>query len=115
MIEIRKLELDEWPEDAALRSDQAICIAAIKGEKIVGRIFLTSIIHMEGIEIDEAERNSTLMGRLVEEAEKEAKTLGISTLLAFSANPLMEDYIYRLGYNRMPWSVWSRSLCQSEA
>ncbi len=75
MIEIRKLELDEWPEDAALRSDQAICIAAIKGEKVVGRIFLTSIIHLEGIEIDEAERNSTLMGRLVEEAEKEARAI----------------------------------------
>ncbi len=67
---------------------------------------------MEGIEIDAEERSGTLMGRLVEEAEKEAKTLGITTLLAFSANPLMEDYIYRLGYNRMPWGVWSRQLCQ---
>lgn len=116
MIRTRKLENEEWYMlgDTELSPDKAVAIGAFNDGRLIGHIFLCAPVHCEGIFIEEQSRNGFVMAALVDEAEKYAKTLGITKLLAFAVNPIMADYISRLGYDPTPFSVFSKELtCQS--
>lgn len=116
MSMIRRLAPGEW--DLLPREDgefipsptQSVCVVALEGNEIVGRIFLVAPVHAEGIFIDERWRNQTLMARLVEKAEEEARAMCLKKLFAYAASSAMEDYIERLGYKREPWAVFSKEL-----
>ena len=117
MPDIRRLAANEWSlldkveEPFSPDPEKSVAVVAqnAMGE-IVGRCFLVSPVHVEGIWLDPAWRNRTLFYRLICRIEEEAKAEGIRKLLAFAATPEMAEYIERLGYEYTPVSVWSKEL-----
>jgi N-acetylglutamate synthase-like GNAT family acetyltransferase len=81
---------------------------------IIGRIFLVSPAHVEGVFVDKPWRNTTVLNMLVKRAELEAFKEGLTQLLVFAKDAQMADYIKRLGYKELPLTVWSKELltCQ---
>ena len=79
--------------------------------EVVGRGFLVSIAHIEGIWLRREYRNGTLMERIVRELEVQARMCGLSQALAFGKDEQMADYIRRLKYTQLPLTVWSKELC----
>jgi GNAT superfamily N-acetyltransferase len=108
-------KLEEFPDKIVPPADRAIAfVAESDSQRPVGRIFVLSLVHLEGIYVDPAQRGSGLMNRLVQKAEQEIQNLGASVSFAYGSNPTMEDYISRLAYLKQPWSVWRKELapCQ---
>jgi N-acetylglutamate synthase-like GNAT family acetyltransferase len=85
-------------------------VAESRDGKLVGRIFIVSVAHLEGIYVDESRRGSALMNLLVQRAEGELRMIGASTAFAYGNGQVMEDYIARLAYLKEPWSVWRKEL-----
>ena len=115
MIGVRRADPDDLARIHEPAPDPAKAITIIAEDErgnIVGRIMLVGVMHVEGIFVDPKWRGSTVMQRLVEEAEREARELGLTQVLAFGASKEMEGYIERLGYNLMPFSIWEKKLCQ---
>lgn len=112
MAEVRTLAPNEWEwlDQTSLTPDKAICVAAIDGGRVVGQIYLVNIAHLEGISIDEKYRGGILFHRLVAHAEEQARELGLTQVLAFAKGAQMEEYIERLGYSKMPLTVWQKGL-----
>ncbi len=113
MIGIRRADPDDLARIEEPQPDSAKAITIIAEDErgnIVGRILLVGVIHLEGIFVEPRWRGSTVMARLVEEAEREAKELGLTQVLAFGASPEMEGYIQRLGYNLLPFTIWEKKL-----
>jgi len=38
--------------------------------------------------------------------------MGVSTVMAYAKDAEMEDFIHRLGYIRVPVTVWGKQLCR---
>ena len=100
--------------DTELSPDKAVAIGAFNDGRLVGPYFHLRSRSFEGMFVEEQHRNGFVLAALVDEAEKHAKTLGITKLLAFAVNPVMADYISRLGFDPTPISVFSKELttCQ---
>ena len=117
-IETRRVDKDEWaliPTEFAGEvlpdADQCIAVVAIEDSTAaIGRAFLMAPVHVEGIFVEQDRRNSYAMKRLVQGIEKEARNLRITTLFAYAEGEKMEDYIRRLGYEKLPWTVWRKEL-----
>lgn len=90
--------------------ERSIAVVAENDQKIIGRIFLVSPMHVEGIYIEKPWRNGPLMKSLVQAIELEAKCEKISQVLVFAKDEEMADYIARLGYRKTPYSVWTKEL-----
>lgn len=89
-------------------------IVAEQDGKLLGRWFLCLVPHYEGMWLDDAARNTTVGFRIVREMEARAREMGIQRTFVF-AQPEHEDYMQRLGFERQPFSVWSKDLpCQSQ-
>ena len=112
-VVVERVEEKDWaklPKESPT-PDQSIAVAAMEDSgNIVGWIFLVAPVHVEGIFISEAHRGGLLMHRLVERAEEEAKKLGLTKLLAYGQNKEMDGYIARLGYEKLPWSIWQKDI-----
>ena len=115
MIEFKRLEPGEWDllgnDEPLPDAKKAIALVAVDQDgDLAGRVFLVAPAHIEGIYVDRKWRGSTIMQRLVAKAEGEARRLGLTQLLAFAKDEIMEDYIDRLGYEKLPLTVWQKSL-----
>ena len=117
MIEIIKLEPTEWKDlprethDELLPTpDQCVAVIAVDKRIPIGRAFLVSVVHVEGIWIEKSKRNKGVMSLLVEGVESEARRMNLKTVFAYAVDLVMEDYIERLGYEKLPWSVWRKAL-----
>jgi N-acetylglutamate synthase-like GNAT family acetyltransferase len=116
MIETIRLLPSEWkrlPREAnedLPTPDQCIAVVAIKDTKSIGRAFLVSPVHVEGIWIDPASRNKTVMKRLVDGVEQEARLLKLKYVFAYAVDQQMENYMERLGYEKLSWTVWRKAL-----
>jgi len=114
--EIKKLEACDFPILATVHDGlvpdpkTTIALAAWDRDQIVGRVFLMAPVHVEGPWVDESRRGSTLGKRLMDAAEKEAKAIGIKTLMAYGADSVLENYLERLGYRNMKLSVWAKEI-----
>jgi N-acetylglutamate synthase-like GNAT family acetyltransferase len=51
-----------------------------------------------------------VLAQLIRAVEREAKNIGVSQLLAYAAEPSVEDYLGRLGYRKMQLTVWEKKL-----
>ena len=116
MIEIERLSVNEFdllkdvgdgyvPDPA-----RSIVVVARNLSGIIGRIFIMAPAHVEGVFIEEAWRKGPLMKQLVEAVELEAKSEGITQVLAYAKDAQMENYIKRLGYSKTPFTVWEKRL-----
>ena len=115
MIEFKRLEPGEWDllgnDEPLPDAKKAIALVAVDQDgDLAGRVFLVAPAHIEGIYVDRKWRGSTIMQRLVAKAEGEARRLGLTQLLAFAKDETMEDYIDRLGYEKLALTVWQKSL-----
>ena len=117
MLDIERLKPEEFPllqtfaDGYTPDPNKSIVVVARNDKGIVGRIFLLAPAHVEGVFIQKAWRNGPLLKRMVDAVELEAKAEGIRDLIAYADGPEMEDYINRLGYMKLPVSVWSKQLC----
>lgn len=116
MIEIRRLHPSEFDllseVDDGFTPDpgKSIALVAQNSGGIVGRIFLVAPSHVEGPFIEKAWRGGLLFKRLVDAIEIEARAEGVKKIMAYAANIEMENYILRLGYKKLPMSVWAKEL-----
>lgn len=78
--------------------------------EIVGRAFLLYPVHIEGVWIREDRRNGLVLSQLVEATFNEARRLGLTKVLAFGMYDKMEDYLKRLKFKRLSWSVWNHEV-----
>lgn len=78
--------------------------------EIVGRAFLLYPVHIEGVWIREDKRNATILRQLVDATFQEARKLGLTKVLAFGMYDKMEEYLERLKFKRLGWSVWNHEV-----
>lgn len=116
MIEVKRLHpsefdlLKEVDDGFCPDSDKSVAVVAHNENKIIGRIFLVAPVHIEAPFVENAWRGGTVFKRLVDAIELEAKAEGLEKVLAYAANPQMELYISRLGYKKLPMTVWEKGL-----
>lgn len=116
MVTLYTLSAEEFPVLASIsdgvvpdpKSSRAILANDENG--IAGRVFLMSPTHVEGPWVRGDLRGSTLLARLMFRAEQEAKDCGISKLFVYAANEELADYAKRLGYQKEPYTVWTKEL-----
>lgn len=119
MTEIRRLHPSEFDllkqvgDGFCPDPEHSIALVGENSQKIVARIFLIPLSHIEGTFIEAPWRGGVLLKRLFETLELEARAEGLTKLMAYIA-PENETYIERLGYKKMPITVWSKELqrCQ---
>ena len=102
---LRKIE-----EGFVPNADESIVVVAKDGEKIVGRMFLISVAHVEGTWIDAEARNGTIAARMMREMEKQAAGAGLRTIFAYAEDEKVGEYIERLGYSKVPLAVFRKEL-----
>ncbi len=119
MIEILRLHPSEFDllkqvgDGFCPDPEHSVALVARNGEKIVGRIFLLPLSHIEGTFIEEAWRGGVMLRRLFNAIEIEARSEGLTKTFAYIATPQNESYIARLGYKKVPITVWEKDLtCQ---
>jgi GNAT superfamily N-acetyltransferase len=80
-----------------------------KGE-IIGRIFLMSPAHVEGVWVREDLRKQGVFTDMVRWVEQQARSIGISKVFAYGADAYMDRQIERLGYTKQPLTVWTKEI-----
>lgn len=120
MIAIERLKVEEFNLLASVDDGytpdpcRSVAVVARNEAGIIGRIFLMAPTHVEGIFIEKAWRKGAVMKQLVEAIELEAKCEGVKKLLVYAIDEEMADYIQRLGYEKLPFTVWEKPLVQYE-
>lgn len=116
MIETRRLLpeefklLNQFPDRAVFNPEHSVVVVIGEGEKLVGRTSILGVPHVEGTYIDPAHRNGSTLKRLMTAIEQEARKEGIKQLLSYAPDFEVEMYLYRIGYKKMPISVWEKEL-----
>jgi hypothetical protein len=116
MIEIRRLHPSEFDllktfSDGFMPPpDSSVAVVVENAGRIIGRIFLVSPVHVEAPFVERPWRNGPVFKRLVDAIEIEARAEGVKSLLAFAADEQMAGYIERLGYTKMPLTVYGKDI-----
>lgn len=111
---IRVLPPNEYPRLAAVEEgyvpdpNNAVVLVAEEDGEIVGRWFLVVMPHVEGIWIRPDKRGGTLGYRLEKAMCTEAKDAGLERILAFADNDTHVDYMTRLGWKKLPFTVMTK-------
>lgn len=114
-MEVRALKPEEWgvlaeaPDGLVLDNRWVTAVVALEGGKLVGRMYLCLMPHIEGTWVSENHRHGSVAFRVEKEMEKVAKGLGIGIILAYSG-PEHERYLERLGFEKAQVTVWSKRL-----
>lgn len=95
----------EWPIDS-------LVIFAVEDEKIIGKVAILVLPHIENLEIDKNNKNGFLMKRLLEEAENVLRDFGRNCAASFimNGNDDLTNYAERIGYKQLPATVWIKPL-----
>lgn len=115
-MEIRRLKPEEYPllkriADGIVPDARAsIAIVAEDGGEPVGRMFVVCPAHMEGTWVLGNQRLGIIGKRLFERIQQEVKAEGLTRLMAYSTSGQHDSYLHRLGFERMPWTVWGKEL-----
>lgn len=102
-----KLDPDHVPWPA----DSIVAVAEAEG-KVQGRSAIISLPHIEGTWVAQSHRSTTLAYRLVRTIEGVLKRAGKTHAFAFIEKDRADvfDYMQRLGYREMPFTVLSKEL-----
>jgi predicted N-acetyltransferase YhbS len=114
-VNIRKLKFEEYDMlkdvfEGFVPPKNSIAMIAEDEGRIVGRVFLVEPVHVEGPWVAESHRGGTVGARLMQSAEKQLKEIGLSKVMAFGSDEVLENYLQRLGYKRLDLSVWEKEL-----
>lgn len=88
----------------------SIALIAKGGDEVIGRVFLVAPVHVEGPWVSPLWRGSPVGKRLLDEVERQAKELKVSKVIAYARDEQIENYLSRLGYKRMPLTVWEKEI-----
>lgn len=97
----------EWPKSAVI-------LGAFRDGKLVGRIGTLILPHIEGLWVDENEREcgGQIARELHKQIEEASKLLGRPHIFAYVPNthPGMAAHLSREGYSQLPLTVWGKNL-----
>lgn len=96
----------QWPEDS-------LHVVTFGDDgKMLARVGLVAIPHVEGTWVDPSLRGTTTAARMLKRMEQEVKNLGRSHIFAFAQNsqPEVSEYLERFGYQKYPLTVWAKEL-----
>lgn len=116
MIEVKRLASDEYEILSTVQEgycpdpDNSIAVIARNEGKILGRVLLIRPFHIEGTWIDEEYRKSSVGYRMFMHIEREARTMGHTRIFSYAPNEEIEGYLERLGYKKLPVTVWAKDL-----
>jgi len=115
-MEIRRLKSEEYAilkgiADGIVPDPRSsIALVAEDGGEPVGRMFVVCPAHMEGTWVLGGQRLGVIGKRLFERLQAEVVASGLTQLMAYSTTGAHDSYLHRLGFERMPWTVWRRQL-----
>lgn len=100
------------PEALAWPDDSVVIYAFNENNEIIGRIGAVAILHIEGVWVREDNRSSSIFQNLVNKIEELLKEENRKVAMAFAldSNPDMKNYLERLDYSEMPFTVYCKSL-----
>lgn len=101
--------LSEVYEGFVPPSGSVAIVARHRGE-IAGRVFIMSPAHVEGPWVRDDLRGSLIGKRLMDAVERKAKERGATKLFAYAASDQLANYLLRLGYKHVPYTVWEKEL-----
>lgn len=108
------LALAAIPDGVQFPPDTAVWIAVDQSkdgvDAVVGRIAIMPVLCIEGTNVNEDYRGTSLAVRLVKTAEQAMKDTLHTHAVAFSASAEVEDYLKRFGYVEMPIKLFSKEL-----
>lgn len=100
----------EWPDDSLH------VISLGDDGRLLARVGLIALPHVEGTWVDESLRGTPAAARMLRRMEIEVKKLGRTHLYAFSHDeqPEVAQYLERFGYTKQPYTVWMKEVqkCQ---
>ena len=105
MREIPQPDEVKWPEDS-------LFVCAFRDGQMVGRVGLIALPHIEGTWVAPEMRGTTLAARMFRRMEQEVKTLGRTHLLILlpEDDKTLDGYVARVGYERLPVSMYAKEL-----
>lgn len=89
--------------------DSSLALVVEEEGKIVGRMMLIPMYHIEGTWIEQEHRGGQILARMMKHMEDAAKSKGLTKLLSY-ATPEVESYIERLGYTKQQLTVWAKDI-----
>jgi N-acetylglutamate synthase-like GNAT family acetyltransferase len=116
MIETRRLHATEYSrlrdfgDGATPIPGASIAVVAEACGVPAGRMFVVFVAHVEGTWVGEAARSGIVGRRLLEQIEAEAAKEGLTKLMAYSTSGEHDSYLHRLGFERLPWTVWQKEV-----
>lgn len=117
MTEIRQITPAEYvlqPADSRIDwPEGSIVLGAFASDgSMVGRIAIIDLPHIEGTWVADKFRRGTLAFRLIRGIEDIMRRIGRSHVFAFAydTQPEVSSYLERVGYKRMPLTVWVKEL-----
>ena len=121
-ISIRPLTEAEFPlasgPEGVIWPRGSILIGAWRGEKLVGRIGVLVLPHIEGLHVDESERESfgSIARALHQAVESASMELGRPAVFAYvpADKSGMGAYLQRDGYKRIEMELWGKALGTEE-
>lgn len=114
-MELKRLTQDEYralpgAEPLERLPVDSVVVAALSDGQVIGRTVLLNMLHLEGTWVTSSRRNGLVGARLIREAQEQAKEVGASMLLAYTADLKHGEYMQRLGYKRVPVEVWAKEI-----
>lgn len=114
MIEIQRLHPSEFDLLEKLGDGfkpdpgRSVVVVARNETGLHARSCILAPAHIEGTFIEPAWRKGTILQQLIQAVELEAKSEGITQLLAYADNEKVAEYLERLGYKKMNLTVWEK-------
>lgn len=105
------------PEDPLVFPQEFLILGAYNEQKeLVGRAMFITLPHIEGTWVREDLRKGRIGYHLLKTIEQQIKGMGRSHAWAFieETDKEKEGYMERLGYKRMPFSVWAKQLVKDD-
>jgi hypothetical protein len=93
-------------------TDSIVIFAVDEENKVLGRVAILVLPHIENLEIVDDNNNGLLMKQLLTQAEGVLKELNRTCAVSFITNNNEKaiDYAQRYGYEKLPMTVWMRDL-----
>lgn len=121
-ISLRPLTEAEFPlasgPEGVIWPSGSILLGAWRDEKLVGWLGVVSLPHIEGLNVDESERDSSgAIARALHQAvESASMELGRPAVFAYvpTDKPGMGIHLQRHGYKRIELELWGKSLQNAE-
>lgn len=117
LIEVRLLKAEEYglmdeipvSDRVKVTPDNTMVAGAFEGNRLVGRLILVNVPHLECVWIAPEYRGATILKRMTRLLTHHLGKLSASKAFAFAINEQMEDYCRRLGFRRFA-TAWMKEI-----